>query len=113
MLTRNVPTLTHTVAGAPRYQKDAGRNWDLFYKRNTTNFYKNRHWLVREFPELVPEGADPADAGPDTGAASDPAVDPTDAKPKTMLEVGCGVGNAIFPLLEAYPTLCVPPGGRF
>jgi len=33
-------------------EKDAQKNWDLFYKRNTTAFYKDRHWTSREFPEL-------------------------------------------------------------
>lgn len=36
-----------------KLEKDAQRNWDLFYKRNTTAFYKDRHWTAREFPELA------------------------------------------------------------
>lgn len=31
---------------------DAKRNWDIFYKRNTTNFFKDRQWTTREFEEL-------------------------------------------------------------
>lgn len=31
---------------------DAQKNWDLFYKRNSTNFFKDRHWTTREFEEL-------------------------------------------------------------
>ena len=30
-----------------KYEKEAKRNWDIFYKRNTTNFFKDRHWLAR------------------------------------------------------------------
>lgn len=33
-------------------ERDAQKSWDLFYKRNTTCFYKDRHWTSREFPEL-------------------------------------------------------------
>ncbi|OMH83254.1 Methyltransferase-like protein 6 [Zancudomyces culisetae] len=38
-----------------KYKTEAKRNWDLFYKRNTTNFYKDRHWTDREFEELRAE----------------------------------------------------------
>jgi methyltransferase-like protein 6 len=35
-----------------RLEIDARKNWDIFYKQNTTNFYKDRHYLKREFSEL-------------------------------------------------------------
>lgn len=35
-----------------KLETDAQKNWDLFYKRNTTNFFKDRHWTTREFDEL-------------------------------------------------------------
>lgn len=35
-----------------KFEKDAQKNWDLFYKRNATNFFKDRHWTTREFQEL-------------------------------------------------------------
>ena len=35
-----------------RLEIEAAKNWDIFYKNNTTNFYKDRHYLLREFPEL-------------------------------------------------------------
>eukprot|EP00730_Choanoeca_flexa_P012949 TRINITY_DN4800_c0_g1_i1.p1 TRINITY_DN4800_c0_g1~~TRINITY_DN4800_c0_g1_i1.p1 ORF type:complete len:261 (+),score=43.72 TRINITY_DN4800_c0_g1_i1:152-934(+) len=57
------------------------RHWDLFYKRNTTNFFKDRNWLTREFPELSTE------------------------QPSRLLEIGCGVGNTIFPLSQVNPKL--------
>ena len=36
-----------------RLDIDAKKNWDIFYKNNTTNFYKDRHYLSREFSELA------------------------------------------------------------
>ncbi len=38
---------------AEQYERGARRFWDLFYKRNTTHFFKDRHWLHREFPLLA------------------------------------------------------------
>lgn len=69
-----------------KLEAEARKNWDLFYKRNTTNFFKDRHWTVREFDELVsfPENSN-----------------------KILLEVGCGVGNFLFPLLDLHPGLFI------
>ena len=36
-----------------KLEKEAQRNWDLFYKRNSVNFFKDRHWTTREFEELA------------------------------------------------------------
>lgn len=65
---------------ANQLEKDARRNWDLFYKRNDTRFFRDRHWTTREFQELIDEND-------------------TESK-RTLLEVGCGVGNFVFPLIE-------------
>lgn len=69
---------------ARKLEADARKHWDLFYKRNETRFFKDRHWTTREFEELL---------------ASDGDKGAPDAV-KTMLEVGCGVGNLVFPLIE-------------
>jgi methyltransferase-like protein 6 len=29
-----------------------GKNWEKFYKFNKTNFFKDRHYILREFLEL-------------------------------------------------------------
>jgi hypothetical protein len=33
-------------------EAEARKHWDLFYKRNSTKFFKDRHWTTREFEEL-------------------------------------------------------------
>ncbi|KAH8347734.1 hypothetical protein KR084_000611, partial [Drosophila pseudotakahashii] len=65
---------------ANKLEIDAQRNWDIFYKRNETRFFKDRHWTTREFQELL----DQEESG----------------DKRTLFEVGCGVGNLVFPLLE-------------
>ena len=35
-----------------KLEKEAKKMWDLFYKRNTTNFFKDRRWMLREFDEM-------------------------------------------------------------
>lgn len=68
---------------AEKLEAEARKHWDLFYKRNQTKFFKDRHWTTREFSELL---ADPQPSGL------------SDAK--ILLEIGCGVGNLVFPLIE-------------
>lgn len=68
---------------ANKLEIDAQRHWDLFYKRNETRFFKDRHWTTREFQELLAD------------SQSSELVES-----RTLLEVGCGVGNLVFPLLE-------------
>lgn len=66
-----------------RLEIEAGRNWDIFYKNNTTNFYKDRHYLLREFNEL-----------------SSALAAATPENKVTLLDLGCGVGNAFWPMVE-------------
>lgn len=65
---------------AKNIEVHAQKFWDQFYKRNTTKFFKDRHWTLREFHELLDN-------------------EPLNEKTK-ILELGCGVGNLLFPLLE-------------
>lgn len=45
--TRNIPERRQN-----QLESDARKHWDLFYKRNSTKFFKDRHWTLREFEEL-------------------------------------------------------------
>jgi methyltransferase-like protein 6 len=58
---------------AKRCLAHANLHWDVFYRCNRDRFFKNRHWLVAEFPQLV--------------------------SALRILEVGSGVGDSICPLL--------------
>ena len=65
-----------------KLDREAKRNWDLFYKRNTTRFFKDRHWTTREFEELCCDATS------------------NETTKRVLFEVGCGVGNLFYPLLE-------------
>ncbi|TRY62541.1 hypothetical protein TCAL_00862 [Tigriopus californicus] len=77
---------------ANKFQREAQKHWDLFYKRNTTNFFKDRHWTTREFQDLLPSSDDSHG---------------TDSPRPTLLELGCGVGNFVFPLIEEDTSLFI------
>ena len=61
------------------------RNWDKFYKFNTVNFFKDRHYILAEFPELRDDTREEI----------------------IFLDIGCGVGNSFYPLVERKQQLIV------
>ncbi|KAK9471887.1 S-adenosyl-L-methionine-dependent methyltransferase [Dipodascopsis tothii] len=63
------------------YMGNPAKYWDLFYRNNKDNFFKDRKWLQVEFPTLY-EKATKADSGR-----------------KVVLEVGCGAGNTLYPVM--------------
>lgn len=82
---------------AQKLENLAQKNWDLFYKRNETNFYKDRNWTTREFEELL--------SLEDGRSRKMLEVSPEYMPPLVILiflsfQVGCGVGNLVYPLLQ-------------
>jgi len=59
-----------------KFTSEADQYWDRFYLRHGDRFFKDRHYLQVEFPDL--------------------------AGSRRHLELGCGVGNAACPLLSAF-----------
>ncbi|KAL7701942.1 Methyltransferase domain containing protein [Lotmaria passim] len=70
------------------------KQWDLYYRNNTVNGYKDRHYILREFHELRAA----IDAAVEADAGSHAAV----AASFSWMEAGCGVGNAMLPIFEQY-----------
>lgn len=62
------------------FEENADQFWDAFYDTHQNNFFKDRHWLFTEFPDLK--------------------TDPKAQSNKRIFEIGCGVGNTIFPILK-------------
>ena len=44
---------------AGKFQGESRKHWDLFYKRNETKFFKDRHWTTREFEQLADLSGEP------------------------------------------------------
>jgi len=64
-----------------RFNEHPEKWWDLFYKQKSASFFKDRKWLVQEFPVL----ADVTKEG---------------AGDRVVLEVGAGAGNTAFPVMR-------------
>lgn len=68
------------------YDENAHKYWNTFFRHNGRNFYKDRHYIDREFglEDLIPE------------------MRKIKKRRLTLLEIGCAVGNTIFPLSNKY-----------
>ncbi|KAJ2063148.1 hypothetical protein GGI17_001884 [Coemansia sp. S146] len=84
--------------------------WNNFYENNKNKFFKDRHWLRVEFSELfewtnMRTSAEGEHVQPDSNCETAVSLTPPVASATAtsdkfnIMEVGCGAGNAVFPLL--------------
>ncbi|VFQ97737.1 unnamed protein product [Cuscuta campestris] len=80
------PTSTGVISSfwKEKYERDAKKYWEIFYKRHQDKFFKDRHYLDKEWGHYF------------SGTGG-----------KVILEVGCGAGNTVYPLLATYPDIFV------
>jgi tRNAThr (cytosine32-N3)-methyltransferase len=84
---------------AGKYNTKPAKYWDQFYSWNENNFFKDRKWLHNEFPELL-EATRANVCWRSRRSSSLPHNVALQAGSRRIVEVGCGAGNTVFPLLR-------------
>jgi len=68
----------------PALPSSSHESWEAFFKRNSSNFFKDRHWFQDEHPAIFTR---------------------LKTLPTNILDLGCGCGNTALPLLENSPLI--------
>jgi len=84
------------------YEAQAANYWDQFYGVHKNKFFKQRNWLLNEFPDLQsPQSQSESQNSQVKNVGSEAESYPGENSSFRVLEVGCGNGSTVFPLLAA------------
>lgn len=71
----------HIGPKVEQIEREVGEKWNDFYRVHGDKFFKDRQWIFSEFPEILAKLS-------------------CDSPPFNLLEVGCGVGNAVAHVIK-------------
>ncbi|XP_061928640.1 tRNA N(3)-methylcytidine methyltransferase METTL2 isoform X2 [Apis cerana] len=102
-------TITMSDEKIWEYEHEAYKYWDKFYGIHENKFFKDRHWLFTEFPELAADIVKQNIKQPlrfknenikkNNQETHENILDLPNKNGNKILEIGCGVGNTVFPIL--------------